>query len=586
MEKERAQLVSRRDALGKFTIALFGRTMAGKSTFLEYVTKGDGMTIGSGAQNMTKDNRDYPWGGLTLVDTPGIGSYEDTSGNEDASEPMAFRQKAIEAVNRCDIVLFMLSAESIQDDLFKGLEHIFLENKPVIFALNVKTSLTKDFDREFFLDDPSFFMEGEQVDGHIGRLRKLTEQTLGMHRVKCFVIHGQAAFFSTRRGKFPAAERRQLLAASNVAQLLTALESEVRTFGAVRRLQTMLDGSVGSADKLASLFLQLGTKFDELEKAFGVRIGDFERKVETFANSERQRLKAAATKEFARLRAKVDSFVYDHVEDKSIGDKWRQLATNEGIDAALKLQEEVTTDRAKEILSELERDLKFDLQAASEASLFIGGHGLEGVTATDHSRDMNIAGAVFNGVGSAIFLGLALFGGANAWNPIGWAAMGLGLVLGLGSMLWSWLTGGKEKKLRDARQKTAKQIYDQLDQAEKQSADKMVKWVDESLTPMLRNFSRQMREGQKIIGKLAAINKNGHANLEKEVEKLNVRLLERTWILLTTYDTDHLFVDSVVRSRGRSCRATLSNRSVWKAGGKEIPEQRLTDALREKIELV
>jgi len=70
-----SSLNTKRKHLEDFTIALFGRTKAGKSTIREALTRGDGGTIGKGAQRTTRDVREYRWQGLRLLDTPGIEAY-------------------------------------------------------------------------------------------------------------------------------------------------------------------------------------------------------------------------------------------------------------------------------------------------------------------------------------------------------------------------------------------------------------------------------------------------------------------------------------------------------------------------------
>ena len=56
----------------EFSIVVFGRTMAGKSTLMEILTHGNGMSIGKGAQRTTLDVRDYHWQGMRITDVPGI----------------------------------------------------------------------------------------------------------------------------------------------------------------------------------------------------------------------------------------------------------------------------------------------------------------------------------------------------------------------------------------------------------------------------------------------------------------------------------------------------------------------------------
>ena len=58
-----------KEDLEKFSVTLFGRTMAGKSTLMEVLTEGDGSAIGMGAQRTTRDIRRYEWNGLAVTET-------------------------------------------------------------------------------------------------------------------------------------------------------------------------------------------------------------------------------------------------------------------------------------------------------------------------------------------------------------------------------------------------------------------------------------------------------------------------------------------------------------------------------------
>ena len=50
-------LKKRKEHLSTFNVSLFGRTMAGKSTIMEILTRGDGKSIGQGGQRTTRDVR-------------------------------------------------------------------------------------------------------------------------------------------------------------------------------------------------------------------------------------------------------------------------------------------------------------------------------------------------------------------------------------------------------------------------------------------------------------------------------------------------------------------------------------------------
>jgi predicted GTPase len=100
----RTALLGKRRRSDRFTVALFGRTMAGKSTIREAITGGDGSTIGKGGQRTTREIHEYAWEGLSIVDTPGFGAYE---GAVD-------RECAFTVVDESDVIVFLLSSDGAQ----------------------------------------------------------------------------------------------------------------------------------------------------------------------------------------------------------------------------------------------------------------------------------------------------------------------------------------------------------------------------------------------------------------------------------------------------------------------------------------
>ena len=93
------ELPGLRKNLSGFSITLFGRTMAGKSTLMEILTHGDGKSIGKGTQRTTRDVRRYEWNGLEITDVPGVCAF---GGQRD--EPLAF-----EAAKSADLILFLIT---------------------------------------------------------------------------------------------------------------------------------------------------------------------------------------------------------------------------------------------------------------------------------------------------------------------------------------------------------------------------------------------------------------------------------------------------------------------------------------------
>ena len=140
-----------RENLSKFSVTLFGRTMAGKSTLMEILTNGDGLSIGNGAQRTTRDVRQYNWNGLEITDVPGIGAFE---GEDD-------EQIAFEAAKKADLILFLITDDAPQAAEAECFGRIMDLGKPVICIMNVKASapegksiklLTRDIEKRFDME--------------------------------------------------------------------------------------------------------------------------------------------------------------------------------------------------------------------------------------------------------------------------------------------------------------------------------------------------------------------------------------------------------------------------------------------------
>ncbi|MBQ7628825.1 MAG: 50S ribosome-binding GTPase [Selenomonadaceae bacterium] len=97
-----------------FSIVVYGRTEAGKSTLMEILTHGNGNSIGKGAQRTTRDVRDYYWNGLKITDVPGICAFD---GKKD-------ERLAMDAAKSADLILFLITNDAPQADEAKCLANL------------------------------------------------------------------------------------------------------------------------------------------------------------------------------------------------------------------------------------------------------------------------------------------------------------------------------------------------------------------------------------------------------------------------------------------------------------------------------
>ena len=115
-------------------VVLMGRTMAGKSSLLAALTGSHYDRIGDGKQRFSTDVFGAPASvseHIEVVDTPGVGAY---GGADDTEE-------ALKAAVKADVILWVNSSDSIQQESAAALKLLGVIGKPIIVALNCRQSL-------------------------------------------------------------------------------------------------------------------------------------------------------------------------------------------------------------------------------------------------------------------------------------------------------------------------------------------------------------------------------------------------------------------------------------------------------------
>lgn len=164
-------------------VVLMGRTMAGKSTLLAALTGGSQNRIGVGAQRTSRDvfaaaAIDVPE--VEIVDTPGVGAKD---GAEDVALAMA-------EVPGADLVLWVASNDSFQEETAQALRAVAYRGKPVVVALNCRARLVDELDREDFLENPDSVFD--QHEGHFKTIRSHL-WSVGVRPVAEVMLHAEAA---------------------------------------------------------------------------------------------------------------------------------------------------------------------------------------------------------------------------------------------------------------------------------------------------------------------------------------------------------------------------------------------------------
>lgn len=155
-----------------FSLALMGRTKAGKSTLHSIMCQEGEEFIGQGGQRTTRFNRVFSWNGLKIIDTPGIGAGEE-EGKKDT-------EIAERVIGQADIICFVVVDDTIStEDILCTLDRIAEYHKPMLIVLNHKDDINKKSHLKKFLENPTDWRDTKKeknLSGWIERLERNAEK--------------------------------------------------------------------------------------------------------------------------------------------------------------------------------------------------------------------------------------------------------------------------------------------------------------------------------------------------------------------------------------------------------------------------
>lgn len=418
-------------------ITLFGRTMAGKSTLMEILTRGNGKSIGKGAQRTTLDVREYKYRGMTVTDVPGIAAF---GGENDT-------QIAFEAAKKADMVLFLITDDAPQPTEAECLKNILSLGKPVICLINVRANIGKDTSMKLFERD----LGKKTGDERLNEL-KTTFLKFGEHfgqswdTLKFEFVHLKSAFLSQQPEWSEYSEK--LYELSRFEKVESLIAQEVIKNGCYYKLKSYIDAVVVPLTEIANTLIEQSVQNIEQLNTISVKNVKFRKWLTAFQTKGNNTIESKLNLLKSEIKHSVSSFSETHYKDKNAGDAWNKELNkfhiedrcSEILDNLAKECEEKLNDVFREITAEL----KFADRAFSENKIsmpsIIDGKRIWGWGVT----------LISGGLGIAALFGVPI---------VGWVALGVGAIGGLLSLLFK----SKEKKIAEARKKLESQINDSLD---------------------------------------------------------------------------------------------------------------------------
>lgn len=538
-----------RENLSKFSVTLFGRTMAGKSTLMEILTNGDGLSIGNGAQRTTRDVRQYNWNGLEITDVPGIGAFE---GEDD-------EQIAFEAAKKADLILFLITDDAPQAAEAECFGRIMDLGKPVICIMNVKAStpegksiklLTRDIEKRFDMERLS------EIRKQFMSYSKQLGQDWGY--VPFVYVHLKSAFMSQNTEDPQVKDT--LHKVSRIGFLKKKIVEQVRERGCFYRVKTFID--IITNPMLVSMENLLNQSL--LNSAQGRIVLSKKRQFavwkDGFKATGKNRIRSLLINLKSQLNGEIAAFAEEHFDDKNADKAWNRLLQEKGIQdncqTLLTELEETCNDKIKEVSREISQELLFSASFSGDRTLrmnrIIDGKKLWDWSATIVGGGLSI---------SAIFAGAF---GAAAAGPLGWIALGVSAVGVLGSLIFK----SRDKKEQEARMRLESSLRKNVDTICSSLEKQMLKNFDSLIDVRVESLLKELDRMNSVVFRLADTQKELAWKLDDHLLELNSQIVNEAIKMIGAEGLEYHIVETA-RVPGNSVVFMLNDGSYFPDEQKE-----------------
>ena len=411
-----------------FSIVIYGRTMAGKSTLMEILTHGNGQSIGKGAQRTTLDVRDYYWQGLKITDVPGICSFD---GRED--DRLAF-----EAAKAADLIIFLLTDDAPQAGEAECLAQLRSLGKPVLGIINVKMAFDVNNTKLAIAKLKKRLGDRERIEDICEQFKDFANNYRQNWKDIAFVpTHLQAAYLS----QADETSNQEIYQVSNFSEVEKFILKKIQQDGKFISFKTFIDSTAVPTQKIikniyaqASDSLHNYLLWKERENSLSKWEIAFQARAAEKMKENHQQLKN-------KIYREIDAFVDKNYENEKAGEAWVEYVKGMHIEREyISILQEIAKEcdaKRKEMQDELQANLNISLDNQIECDA-----KMEDTTP--------IAKWVV-----AIAPNLLLF-----VPGVGWAAR---IGIGVAGAVISWLMDDKEAKIKENKDKLRRALLKATD---------------------------------------------------------------------------------------------------------------------------
>ncbi len=514
----------------KFSVCVFGRTMAGKSTLMEILTQGKGQSIGRGAQRTTRDVRQYYWKGkgLAITDVPGVGAFD---GNEDEI-------KAFNAAKTADLILYLISDDAPQPDTeAKWLKKINDLGKPVICIMNIKKSVKNKSPKILMSDVEKAFDMQRLEDIRTQFLKYAKEYGQSWENAPFFYVHLQLAFESQKQSD--STLTKHYYEKSRFDDLVQAIISQIETNGKFYRTKNYVDTMAIPMCTAFETFLKSNEISYSIIQIYQEKIKNLDSWKKDFNGRAIKEIELLIERVRNDLNYKMNEFINEHYEDNQADIAWANTLKDINLELTYNKLINNFSEQINNQLNEINRSFarQLDLRLS-----FFCDCSLKMDKIHDYKKWWKRFSILANGV--SLFFG-------------GWPKLIVGAVTFVGTKIFD------DRKNKEVRAKSCLRnkllinistLCRDLSAMMRNQLDKMISHLNQIL--------KDMEQSKKVLSDLATANSELSGKLMRQIMPMNLHLIKKA-LESIGFDNAYEAIFNVVRLPGYKILIVLQQYRVF-----------------------
>ena len=407
-----------------FSIAVFGRKSAGKTTLMEILTHGDGSTTENNGETDAQNIQTYYWKGLKITSLPDFNFFNSVEKDK----------LGMEAAESADLVLFLLTNEKPQPEEVQCMAQLKKLGKPILCVVNVKknlkskktATLVKEIEKD--LNAPEVAETIEEFKNH------LKSYELDFSDIKFIPVHLAAAYAYQVEGKNDA----EIYLASNFGKIEELIVQKIRTDGEFLRIKNFVDSVAVPMNQIVlKLFEQSGNSLKE-SKFWRKKYNEIKIWRQSFWEHAQNKIHKLFNDLSYNLNHEIPNFVEENYNNPKVKEEWTKHVEQFGYVA-----------RYQELLEKISKDCEEQFKKFSNDFTQELKMNFDGKTQTDIELD--------NAPDWENYAAIALPNLLMLVPEIGWTAR---VVIGVSDAFFTTLFMNKETKIRRAKENLASQLQE------------------------------------------------------------------------------------------------------------------------------